>query len=92
MLLIFFLFQVLIALKGEDWMTALSKSEGTAMHLLLPTNLSVELQKCLITDDPRLPRLKIIGHLPNVEINITGKLGKKKLIIYRRCSTKTINK
>ena len=67
-------FQILIALKGEDWMTALNKSEGSPMHLLLPTNLSVQLDKCLITDDPRLPRLKIIGQLPNVEINITGKL------------------
>ncbi|KAJ9578225.1 hypothetical protein L9F63_005555, partial [Diploptera punctata] len=63
--------QVLIALKGEDWMTVLTKNEATQMHLLLPTNLSVELHKCLITDDPRLPRLKIVGHLPNVEINIT---------------------
>jgi hypothetical protein len=50
----------------------LARNTVTPMHLLHPTNLTIQLDKCLITDDPRLPKLKVIGHLPNVAINITG--------------------
>ncbi|PSN37570.1 hypothetical protein C0J52_12647 [Blattella germanica] len=63
--------QILIAVDDEDWKTALTVSEGTAMHLLLPTNLSIQFSKCLVMDDPRLPKMKVVGHLPNMEINIT---------------------
>jgi hypothetical protein len=30
-------------------------------------------EKCLITDDPRLPLLKVTGELPAIDIKIAGK-------------------
>lgn len=42
------------------------------MTLLRPTTLEIQFHKCLITDDPLLPKLRLIGKLPSVFINITG--------------------
>ncbi|KAJ4449971.1 hypothetical protein ANN_01378 [Periplaneta americana] len=63
--------QILIALKTENWQDVLTSNQVTPMHLLQPTNLTIQLDKCLFTDDPRLPKLKINGSLPNVAVNIT---------------------
>lgn len=30
------------------------------------------MEKCLITDDPRLPLLKVTGELPAIDIKIAG--------------------
>lgn len=35
--------------------------------------MSIQVEKCLITDDPRLPLLKVIGELPAIDIKIAGK-------------------
>jgi len=43
----------------------------TALTLLYPTSLEIQFHKCLVTDDPRLPKLRFIGHLPSVTVNIT---------------------
>nr|CAD7454577.1 unnamed protein product [Timema tahoe] len=63
--------QILIAMSGEDWKTSLTDSQVTSLHLLQPSLLKINLGKCLITDDPRLPKIKITGQLPNVAINIS---------------------
>lgn len=63
--------QVLVATGEENWEDALTRNIVTPMHLLHPTNLIIQLDKCLITDDPRLPKLKVTGTLPNVAVNIT---------------------
>nr|CAD7433011.1 unnamed protein product [Timema monikensis] len=63
--------QILIAMSGEDWKTCLTDSQVTSLHLLQPSILKINLGKCLITDDPRLPKIKITGQLPNVAINIS---------------------
>jgi hypothetical protein len=61
-----------VATGEEKWEDALTSSTVTPMHLLHPTDFTVKLDKCFISDDPQLPKLKVTGHLPNVAINITG--------------------
>lgn len=56
----------------ENWEDALTGNTVTPMHLLHPTNLIIQLEKCLVTDDPRLPKFKVTGTLPNVAVDITG--------------------
>lgn len=41
------------------------------MHLINPINLRLTLQKCLITDDPRLPLMKLAGELPSIDVTVT---------------------
>ncbi|XP_053986716.1 intermembrane lipid transfer protein Vps13 isoform X2 [Hylaeus volcanicus] len=64
-------FQVLVSLPGEEWRTVVSKVDDNMM-LLQPTSLEIQFHKCLITDDPLLPKLRLIGQLPSVVINITN--------------------
>lgn len=56
---------------GEEWRTVLSNVDDS-MTLLHPTTLEIQFHKCLITDDPLLPKLRLIGQLPSVVVNITG--------------------
>ncbi|XP_068984481.1 intermembrane lipid transfer protein Vps13 isoform X1 [Bombus flavifrons] len=63
-------FQVLVSLPGEEWRTVLSNVDDS-MTLLHPTTLEIQFHKCLVTDDPLLPKLRLIGQLPSVVVNIT---------------------
>ncbi|KAF2903862.1 hypothetical protein ILUMI_02321 [Ignelater luminosus] len=63
--------QIVLAQGGEDWLKYVNESSVTPLHLLSPVNLDLTIFKCLITDDPRLPLLKIRGQLPSISINIT---------------------
>ncbi|XP_049842368.1 LOW QUALITY PROTEIN: intermembrane lipid transfer protein Vps13-like [Schistocerca gregaria] len=64
--------QILVALAGEPWKDVVDKNDkSSVMHLLHPTTLQVNLDKCLITDDPRLPKLKVSAQLPSVSLNVT---------------------
>ena len=40
--------------------------------MLQPTTLEVQFHKCLVTDDPLLPKSRLVGQLPSVALNITG--------------------
>ncbi|XP_076380466.1 vacuolar protein sorting 13C isoform X3 [Megalopta genalis] len=62
--------QVIVSLPGEEWRTILSTVHDS-MTLLHPTTLEIQFHKCLITDDPLLPKLRLIGQLPSLVINIT---------------------
>ncbi|CAH0605439.1 unnamed protein product [Chrysodeixis includens] len=62
--------QIVIAHPKEDWQSAIaSNEEATPLHLLQPTNLVINIQKCLITDDPRLPKIKVRGELQKIAIS-----------------------
>lgn len=64
--------QILVVLAGEPWKEVIDKNtKNSVMHLLHPTTLEVHLDKCLITDDPRLPKLKVAAQLPSVSLNVT---------------------
>jgi hypothetical protein len=59
----------MITYPGERWLPPVEKD----IHVLRPTTVTVHLQKCLIMDDPRLPRLKVQGELPKINIKMAGK-------------------
>ncbi|XP_072763012.1 intermembrane lipid transfer protein Vps13 isoform X2 [Anoplolepis gracilipes] len=63
-------FQVLVSLPNEDWRSALANIENS-LTLLHPTTLEIQFHKCLVTDDPLLPKLRLLGRLPSVTVNIT---------------------
>lgn len=44
----------------------------SSMTLLCPTTLEIQFHKCLITDDPLLPKMRLVGQLPSLAINVTG--------------------
>lgn len=44
----------------------------TDLHILQPTSIYVDIYKCVVEDDPRLPKIRIEGSLPDVTIRITG--------------------
>lgn len=62
-------FQVLVSLPNEEWRTALANTESS-LTLLHPTTLEIQFHKCLVTDDPLLPKLRLLGNLPSVTVNI----------------------
>ncbi|XP_047359321.1 vacuolar protein sorting-associated protein 13 isoform X2 [Vespa velutina] len=62
-------FQVLVSLGNENWREALMKH--SSMTLLCPTTLEIQFHKCLITDDPLLPKMRLVGQLPSLAINVT---------------------
>ncbi|XP_020707369.2 intermembrane lipid transfer protein Vps13 isoform X2 [Athalia rosae] len=64
-------FQALVCLPNEDWHQTLLTSTVGAMTVLKPMTLEVQLDKCLIMDDPLLPKMRIIGQLPSVALDIS---------------------
>lgn len=55
----------------EDWQSAIMSHEATPLHLLQPTNLVIQIHKCLITDDPRMPKIKVRGELEQIAVNVS---------------------
>lgn len=72
MIIITIHFQILIANKGDKWKNKFNESFQNELYILKPTTLSIQVEKCLITDDPRLPLLKVTGELPAIDIKIAG--------------------
>ncbi|XP_015584675.1 vacuolar protein sorting-associated protein 13 isoform X2 [Cephus cinctus] len=64
-------FQALVSFADEDWRSALISDSINSMVLLRPTTLEVQFHKCLIMDDPLLPKMRLIGQLPSVVLNVT---------------------
>ncbi|XP_070537095.1 intermembrane lipid transfer protein VPS13A-like isoform X2 [Ptychodera flava] len=64
--------QVLLARPGEDWMSARSEPKSS-LHILEPTAINVQLQKCMVPNDVRMPAIKILGELPQLRVDISDK-------------------
>ncbi|KAK0157380.1 hypothetical protein PV328_011128 [Microctonus aethiopoides] len=62
-------FQALVAFKNDDWESALVMT-ANPMALVQPTTLEIQFHKCLINDDPLLPKMRLIGELPSLTLNI----------------------
>ncbi|XP_067012189.2 intermembrane lipid transfer protein Vps13 [Anabrus simplex] len=62
--------QILTAPASEDWRSVISNKQPSPLHILQPTSLTVNFENCLVTDDPRLPKIKIAAHLPNVTVTV----------------------
>lgn len=76
----YYVLQILIANKGENWKNKFNETFQNEQYILKPTNISIQVEKCLIVDDPRLPLLKVTGELPAIDIKIAGE---HKTIIYK---------
>ena len=63
--------QVLVASASEDWETAINRGRGSEMHILEPTFLRLSTHLSVISDDPRLPKVKIACELPSIQISVT---------------------
>ncbi|RZC35600.1 vacuolar protein sorting-associated protein 13A-like, partial [Asbolus verrucosus] len=63
--------QIMVAQTSEDWKNYIKESKTADMHILHPVNLKVNISKCMITDDPRLPLSKISGKLPSIVVDVT---------------------
>lgn len=61
---------------GKSWRPSIGpeikSSINHDVYILQPTSIYINIYKCLIDDDPRLPKIKIDGNLPDVTIKITG--------------------
>lgn len=63
--------KILLAYAGENWEELdIDKAKLEEMHLLEPMSLTIVLKKCLVLDDPRLPKLKINTQLPAISLDI----------------------
>uniref|UniRef100_A0A182NLZ6 Vacuolar protein sorting-associated protein 13 n=1 Tax=Anopheles dirus TaxID=7168 RepID=A0A182NLZ6_9DIPT len=63
--------QAIVATFDEDWQGSLRLNTVTEMHLLEPTSFRISAHLCVIDDDPRLPKCKIFGVLPSVNVCVT---------------------
>ncbi|XP_042203320.1 vacuolar protein sorting-associated protein 13-like isoform X2 [Homarus americanus] len=62
--------QAIVSLCDEDWKSTLCCHEATPLHLLQPTTLRVDFYKCLLTNDPNLPKVKINVTLNDVALSV----------------------
>lgn len=63
-------FQVQMILPGESW--KIDQLGSPDQYLIHPISLEVGLDRCLITDDPRLPKIKIHAKLPSICLKMAG--------------------
>eukprot|EP00058_Branchiostoma_floridae_P017686 XP_002603175.1 hypothetical protein BRAFLDRAFT_226506 [Branchiostoma floridae] len=64
--------QCYICFVGEDWRTARQEA-NTKLHVVQPMGLDVLLQKCMVDNDVRMPNIKVSGHLPLIQLNMSDK-------------------
>ncbi|KAM9860925.1 intermembrane lipid transfer protein VPS13C [Aulostomus maculatus] len=62
--------QVLYSKSGEAWKAARLQA-SSVQHILQPMDFSVQLSKCMVEKDSRMPRFKISGELPLLHIKIS---------------------
>ncbi|XP_037079411.1 vacuolar protein sorting-associated protein 13-like [Pollicipes pollicipes] len=62
--------EMVLAVRGESWREALALS-GSPLHLVRPISLAICLKKCLITDDPRLPVVKVDASIAKLSVGIS---------------------
>ncbi|XP_039984071.1 vacuolar protein sorting-associated protein 13C [Xiphias gladius] len=62
--------QVLYSKSGEDWKLARLQA-SSVQHILQPMDLTVQLAKCMVEKDARMPRFKVSGELPLLNLKIS---------------------
>ncbi|XP_034535087.1 vacuolar protein sorting-associated protein 13C-like, partial [Notolabrus celidotus] len=62
--------QVLYSKSGEAWKSA-RLQDSSVQHILKPMDLTVQLAKCMVDKDTRMPRLKVSGELPLLHVKIS---------------------
>ncbi|KAF1393337.1 hypothetical protein PFLUV_G00038030 [Perca fluviatilis] len=62
--------QVLYSKSGEGWKSA--RLQGSSVqHILQPMDFTVQLAKCMVEKDARMPRFKVSGELPLLYVKIS---------------------
>ncbi|XP_044053106.1 vacuolar protein sorting-associated protein 13C isoform X3 [Siniperca chuatsi] len=62
--------QVLYSKSGEAWKSA--RLQGSSVqHILQPMDFTVQLAKCMVEKDARMPRFKVSGELPLLHLKIS---------------------
>ncbi|XP_029903946.1 vacuolar protein sorting-associated protein 13C-like [Myripristis murdjan] len=62
--------QLLYSKSGEAWKAARQQG-STLQHILQPMDFSVQLAKCMVEKDARMPRFKVSGELPLLHVKIS---------------------
>ncbi|XP_054626113.1 intermembrane lipid transfer protein VPS13C isoform X2 [Dunckerocampus dactyliophorus] len=62
--------QVLYSKSGEAWKSARLQS-SSVQHILQPLDFTVQLSKCMVDNDARMPRFKVSGELPLLHVKIS---------------------
>ncbi|KAK5873459.1 hypothetical protein PBY51_018496 [Eleginops maclovinus] len=62
--------QVLFSKAGEGWRAA-RLQPASQLHLLQPLDVSLQLAKCMVDRDARMPRFKVSGELPLLHLKIS---------------------
>ncbi|XP_016128718.1 vacuolar protein sorting-associated protein 13C-like [Sinocyclocheilus grahami] len=62
--------QILYSKSGEKWKNARVKG-FTYQHILQPMDVTLQLAKCMVDKDSRMPRFKVSGELPLLHVKIS---------------------
>ncbi|KAM8893527.1 intermembrane lipid transfer protein VPS13C isoform 2-T2 [Spinachia spinachia] len=62
--------QVLYSKSGEAWKAARLEA-SSVQHILQPMDFTLQLAKCLVEKDARMPRFKVSGELPLLHVKIS---------------------
>ncbi|XP_035272648.1 vacuolar protein sorting-associated protein 13C isoform X5 [Anguilla anguilla] len=62
--------QVLYSKSGDEWERARLQGSST-QHILQPLDFKVQLAKCMVDKDARMPRFKVSGELPLLHVKIS---------------------
>ncbi|CAJ1049975.1 vacuolar protein sorting-associated protein 13C isoform X3 [Xyrichtys novacula] len=62
--------QVLYCKSGEAWKSA-RLQDSSVQHILKPMDFNVQLAKCMVDKDARMPKLKVSGELPLLHVKIS---------------------
>ncbi|CAN7983352.1 unnamed protein product [Ixodes hexagonus] len=62
--------EAIICPPGKDWRPAL-KSGKSDLHVLQPTDIIIDIAKCIVADNVHLPKVKVTGKLPLLRVSVT---------------------
>ncbi|XP_066503943.1 intermembrane lipid transfer protein VPS13C isoform X2 [Hoplias malabaricus] len=62
--------QLLYSKSGEAWKSALRQG-SSIQHILQPMDFTLQLAKCMVEKDARMPRFKVSGELPLLHVKIS---------------------
>ncbi|GIX68714.1 vacuolar protein sorting-associated protein 13 [Caerostris extrusa] len=62
--------EILLTDSGNDWKDFIGKLDDPH-HLLYPLTISIDFHQSIVTIDPRMPKMKIVGVLPLLDIGIS---------------------
>ncbi|KFM65296.1 Vacuolar protein sorting-associated protein 13C, partial [Stegodyphus mimosarum] len=62
--------EILLAAPDEDWKDAIGRLDDPR-HLLYPLSINIDFHKSIVTVDPRMPQMKLVGVLPLLDLDIS---------------------